>query len=64
MEGRFHEPADKIILIFSNEHYERLRMIPEFAKRHNVHTGSLSNELEYADMPLAREWADELELGI
>ena len=58
MEGRFHEPDEKICLIFSNEYYDRLRTIPEFAKKHNKFKGSLANQFEYDDMPLARKWAD------
>ena len=64
MEGRFFEPDDVICLIFSNEHYDELRKRPQFAKRHDWSMASLSNELEYADMPRAREWADEFEKGI
>ena len=67
MVGRFFEPDDKICLIFDNVSYDKLRKLPEYAKRHpdisNTY-GSLSNQLEYDDMPRAREWADEFEQGI
>ena len=66
MEGRFYEPDDKICLIFSNEHYDKLRELPEFAKRWPVSVmyGSIRNELKYPDLPRAREWADTFEEGI
>ena len=32
MIGRFFEPEDKICLIFDNEHYEKLRELPEFSE--------------------------------
>ena len=32
MVGRFYEPAEKICLIFSNEHYNKLRELLEFAQ--------------------------------
>ena len=63
MVGRFFEPDDKICLIFDCVNYDKLRELPEFAKRHlDVDwKGSLRNELEYPDMPRAREWGDEFE---
>ena len=67
MVGRFFEPDEKICLIFDNVSYDKLREIPEFSKRHNPYNpymGSLRDELQYADMPRAREWADEFEVGI
>ena len=57
MEGRFFEPDDKICLIFDNVSYDKLRELPEYAR-------TIGDELEYADMPRAREWANELEEGI
>ena len=45
MEGRFYEPDEKLCLIFCNEHYDKLRELPEFAKSHSKHMGSLANKL-------------------
>ena len=66
MVGRFFEPDDKICLIFSNEHYDKLRELPEFAERHDnkATNGSLRNKFHYPNMPRARKWADEFEQGI
>ena len=61
MVGRFFEPDEKICIIIDNVNYDKLRELPEFSERHGPKTWSLSNELQYADMPLAREWADEFE---
>ena len=58
MMGRFFEPDEKICLIFDNVHYGKLRQIEEFSWKHNPKMRSLKNELRYADMPCAREWAD------
>ena len=62
MEGRFFKPDVKICFIVCNEHYDKLRKLPEFAQKHEF--GSLVNKLQYPDMPRAREWADEFEQGI
>ena len=45
MVGRFYEPDDKICLIFSNEHYSKLRELPEFADiyKDDAVYGSLRN---------------------
>ena len=60
MVGRFYEPDDKICLIFDNEHYEKLRELPAFSRRHRNGSSieSLDSPLMYADMPCSREWAD------
>ena len=36
MVGRFFEPDDKICLIFSNEHYNKLRELPKFAHKYTI----------------------------
>ena len=63
MVGRFFEPDEKICLIFDNVFYDKLRELPEFAKRYRNDDGmgSLRNEFMYPDMPRAREWADQFE---
>ena len=45
MVGRFYEPEEKICLIFCNEHYDKLRELPEFATRYKDSSigGSLHN---------------------
>ena len=47
MTGRFFEPDEKICLIFDNVNYDKLRELPEFAKRHpdSKGYGSIRNEL-------------------
>ena len=62
MMGLFFEPDEKICLIFDNEHYDKLREIPEFSKKYPKSAngkinryGSLAGKLEYPDMPYARE---------
>ena len=65
MEGRFFEPDDKICLIFDNVSYDKLREIPEFSKTVDEYGGEDEDgELQFDDMPRAREWADEFEEGI
>ena len=66
MTGRFFEPDEKICLIFDNVNYDKLRELPEFAERwpNDRLYGSLRNELQYSDMPHARELANEFEEGI
>ena len=68
MEGRYFEIDEKICLIFSNEHYGKLREIPEFAKTwrdSEYDCGDLNDDdFQYADMPCAREWANDFEEGI
>lgn len=57
MIGRFFEPDDKICIIIDNENYDKLREIPEFKKRQVINR----DKFFYADMPQAREWANEFE---
>ena len=66
MVGRFFEPDERICLIFDNVSYDKLRELPEFAKRRSYvdKHDPLHNTYYYADMPKAREWADEFEEGI
>ena len=66
MEGRFFEPDEKICLIFDNVKYDKLREIPEFSKNwpDEWRYGSLRNQIQYPDMPCAKEWANEFEEGI
>ena len=71
MVGHFFEPDEKICLVFSNEHYDKLRERPEFAKTWGddgrdslIRELGLNDELQYADIPRAREWADNFEEGI
>ena len=47
MVGRFYEPDEKICIIIDNVNYDKLREIPEFAKRHDDFAilGCLRNEL-------------------
>ena len=64
--GRFFEPDEKICLIFDNVSFDKLRELPEYAQRYpdDESWGSLRNELQYPDMPKAREWADDFEQRI
>ena len=68
MIGRFFEPDDKICIIFDNINYDKLRELPEFAIRfdsnENGNFRPIHNELQYGDMPRAREWANTFEEGI